>query len=222
MRITLVCNCGLVLTHPEGTLLLDAVNGAYGGYCALPDAEYARMQTGGYGKICGILASHRHEDHYDAARVQRLAERTGAPAFVPDAQTPARVFARFGPFDVEFYRIPHMHLPDQPPCDHGVFVISDGVWTIYAAADADPDPEAHRAILAGRRIDAAFWSVPYLLYTETRTLMRQISEKSYVYHLPPAPDARGVRRKCARCMQRYAGELPGVTLLEAYPSQIPV
>lgn len=222
MKITLVCNCGLVLTHPEGTLLLDAVNGAYGGYCALPDAEYARMQTGEYGKICGILASHRHEDHYDAVRVQRLAERTGAPVFVPDAQTQARVFARFGPFAVEFHRIPHMDLPDQPPCGHGVFVISDGARTIYAAADADPQPTRHRQILAGRRIDAAFWSVPYLLYTETRALMREISEKSYVYHLPPAPDARGVRRKCARCMQRYADELPGVTLLEEYPSQISV
>lgn len=222
MKITLVCNCGLILTHPDGTLLLDAVNGAYGGYYALPDAEYARMQTGGYGKICGILASHRHEDHYDAARVQRLAQTADAPVFAPDAQTQAHVFTRFGPFFVEFYRFPHIHLPEQPPCDHGVFVISDGIQTIYAAADADPDLEKHRTLLASRRIDAAFWSVPYLLYTETRAMMREISEKSYVYHLPSAPDARGVRRKCARCMQRYADELPGVALLEAYPSEIPV
>ena len=222
MKITLVCNCGLVLTHPDGTLLLDAVNAAYDGYCALPEAEYARMLAGGYGKICGVLASHQHADHFDAERAAHLAARADAPLFVPDARTPAHVSAQYGPFSVEFYRVPHMHVPGQAPCDHGVFVISDGARTIYAAADADPQSARHRQIIAGRHVDAAFWSVPYLLYTETRALMQEISEKSYVYHLPPAPDARGVRRKCARCMQRYADELSGVTLLEAYPSQIAI
>lgn len=220
MKITLVCNCGLVLAHPDGTLLLDAVNAAYDGYYALPEAEYARMLAGEYGKLCGILASHRHADHFDAERAARLAACADAPLFVPDARTPAHAAAQYGPFSVEFYRVPHMHVPGQTPCDHGVFVISDGARTIYAAADADPQPVRHRQILAGRRVDAAFWSVPYLLYTETRALMREISKKSYVYHIPPAPDLRGMRRKCRRCMQRYADELPSVTLLDAYPSQI--
>ena len=46
-------------------------------------------------------------------------------------------------------------------------------------------------------------------------------KKNYVYHIPvDEKDACGVRRKCERNMARFGAELPNVSLLEAYPSQI--
>lgn len=222
MRISVVCNCGLVLMHPDGTLLLDAVNEPDCGYSSLSEAEYARMLAGegAYGSICGLLFSHAHSDHYDAARAGALARASGAPVFVPDGNTPDVLYMQYGPFSVEFHRFAHIPVAQQTPCDHGVFLISDGEQTVYTAADAAPQMELHRQVFAGRRADCAFWSVPYLLYPQTRAGMAGLSEKNYVYHVPPEPDLRGVRRKCMRLMERCRAELPSVTLITHSPAAL--
>ena len=60
-----------------------------------------------------------------------------------------------------------------------------------------------------------------LSYPETRALLPEAAKKNYVYHIPvDEKDACGVRRKCERNMARFGAELPNVSLLEAYPSQI--
>ena len=57
--------------------------------------------------------------------------------------------------------------------------------------------------------------------SETRALLPEAAKKNYVYHIPAdEKDACGVRRKCERNMARFGAELPNVSLLEAYPSQI--
>ena len=87
--------------------------------------------------------------------------------------------------------------------------------------DAQIDVELHRSILAGRHVDAAFWNGQYLSYPQTRALLAEVSDRNYVYHIPvDEKDACGVRRKCERNMARFGAELPNVSLLEAYPSQI--
>ena len=98
-------------------------------------------------------------------------------------------------------------------------LVKCGGKKVYITADATPDAERHRMVLAGRRCDAAFWNGLHLSYVETRTLMREAAEKNYVYHVPVDPaDTSGIRRKCERNMQRFASELAGVVVLDRYPA----
>ena len=56
---------------------------------------------------------------------------------------------------------------------------------------------------------------------KTKYRLAEAAKKNYVYHIPvDEKDACGVRRKCERNMARFGAELPNVSLLEAYPSQI--
>ena len=112
-------------------------------------------------------------------------------------------------------------MPGWDAITHGVYFISAAGVSVYVTADARIDAVQHRAILRGRRADAAFWNGQILSYPETRALLTEAAKKNYVYHIPvDEKDACGVRRKCERNMARFGAELPNVSLLEAYPSQI--
>ena len=112
-------------------------------------------------------------------------------------------------------------MPGWDAITHGVYFISAAGVSVYVTADARIDAVQHRAILRGRRADAAFWNGQILSYPETRALLPEAAKKNYVYHIPAdEKDACGVRRKCERNMARFGAELPNVSLLEAYPSQI--
>ena len=105
--------------------------------------------------------------------------------------------------------------------DHGVFLIEAAGRCIYVTADAQIDVDRHRSILAGRRVDAAFWNGQYLSYPQTRALLAEVSGRNYVYHIPiDEKDVCGIRRKCERSMARFSAELSTGKLLEAYPSEI--
>ena len=145
----------------------------------------------------------------------------GAPVFVPQPQTPPQLALQFGPFCVEYHQFAHTPVPGWDAITHGVYFISAAGVSVYVTADARIDAVQHRAILRGRRADAAFWNGQILSYPETRALLPEAAKKNYVYHIPvDEKDACGVRRKCERNMARFGAELPNVSLLEAYPSQI--
>ena len=174
-----------------------------------------------YDALCGILCTHAHPDHYNALRTRQLQAASGAPVFVPQPQTPPQLALQFGPFCVEYHQFAHTPVPGWDAITHGVYFISAAGVSVYVTADARIDAVQHRAILRGRRADAAFWNGQILSYPETRALLPEAAKKNYVYHIPvDEKDACGVRRKCERNMARFGAELPNVSLLEAYPSQI--
>lgn len=225
MKITLLSSCGLALQHDGQTLLIDALNKQFRCFSGLPPQTFAQMLAGEgmFAKLCGILCTHAHPDHWNAGRAGQLAAVSGAPVFVPDSDTPDRLCRICGPFEVEFFRIAHTPVPGWDDVVHGVFVVSCRGIRVYITADAAPDVARHRQILASRRMQAAFWNGQYLSHPETRQLLLEAAEKNYVYHIPvDPPDASGIRRKCERNMERFGAQLPGVILLEQYPAQITI
>lgn len=221
MKLTLLSNCGLLMEQDGCALLIDALNKQYRCYYGLPSEDFSRMLAGEkpFTNICGILYTHAHPDHYNENRTRQLQAASGAPVFVPGENTPAICRMQRGPFSVEFHRFSHIPVPGLQEIPHGVYFISAGGQSVYVTADAQIDAERHRAILCGRVADAAFWNGQPLSYPEMRALMIQAAKKNFIYHIPiDEKDVCGIRRKCERNMARFGAELPGVTLLESYPS----
>lgn len=95
--------------------------------------------------------------------------------------------------------------------------------SVYVTADAQIDTTRHRAILRGRRADAAFWNGQYLSHPGNAGTAAGSGGKKFLYHIPvDEKDACGIRRKCERNMARFGADLPGVSLLEQYPSVLEV
>lgn len=223
MRITLVSSCGLILEQDGQTLLIDALNKQFRCYYGLPPEVFAKMLAGEppYDAVCGVLFTHAHPDHYSASRAEQLRAACGAPVFLPQPNTPERLMMQLGPFTVECSRFPHIPVPGMAEAPHAVYWISAAGKSIYVTADAQIDTERHRAILHGRRADAAFWNGQYLSHPETRELLLEAAVKNYIYHIPvDEKDVCGIRRKCERSMARFGAELPDVSLLEQYPSSL--
>lgn len=176
-----------------------------------------------YDAVCGVLFTHAHPDHYSASRAEQLRAACGVQVFLPQPDTPERLTMQLGPFTVECSRFPHIPVPGLEDIAHAVYWISAAGKSVYVTADAQIDTERHRAILHGRRADAAFWNGQYLSHPETRELLLEAAEKNYVYHIPvDEKDACGIRRKCERNMARFGAALPTVSLLEQYPSVLEV
>lgn len=223
MKVTLLSNCGLALEQAGAVLLIDALNKQYRCYYGLPAQTFADMLAGAppFDGLCGILYTHDHPDHYNAGRTEQLHAASGAPVFVPRADTPPQLSMQCGSFRVEFYRFAHIPVPGLAPVDHGVYLISAAGKSVYVTADAQIDEARHREILNGRKADAAFWNGQPLSYPQMRAFFPEAAEKNYVYHIPvDERDACGIRRKCERNLSRYGTELAGVCLLEQYPSEI--
>ena len=135
--------------------------------------------------------------------------------------TPEHLTMQFGPFTVDCSIFPHIPVPGMQTLPHAVYWISAAGKSVYVTADAQIDTARHRAILHGRRAEAAFWNGQYLSYPQTRALLAEVSDRNYVYHIPiDEKDVCGIRRKCERSMVRFSAELSTVKLLEAYPSEI--
>ena len=210
MKITLVSSCGLVLEQDGQTLLIDALNKQYRCYYGLPPETFVRMLSGEppYDAVCGILFTHAHPDHYSASRTKQLRAACGAAVVLPQPDTPERLNVQLGPFAVECSRFPHIPVPGLEEIAHAVYWISAAGKSVYVTADAQIDTTRHRAILRGRRADAAFWNGQYLSHPETRELLLEAAEKNFIYHIPvDEKDACGIRRKCERNMARFGADL---------------
>ena len=180
MRITLVSSCGLVLEQDGSALLIDALNKQFRCYYGLPPEVFAKMLAGEppYDAVCGVLFTHAHPDHYSASRTEQLRAACGAPVFLLQPNTPERLMMQLGPFTVECSRFPHIPVPGMAEAPHAVYWISAAGKSIYVTADAQIDTERHRAILHGRRADAAFWNGQYLSHPETRELLLEAAVKN--------------------------------------------
>lgn len=214
MKITLVCNCGLLIEAGGAALLIDAPNGKLPPFGQFPPQALQALLAAQppYDHLAGVCFTHRHADHYDAAAVERLrAARPDVSVLLPEGEQGA--FAA-GAFTVEYAQTPHVPVPPELMLPHWSLLVRGGGRIVYVTADSVPDAALHRALLAGRTADAAFWNSQVLAHPETRELLNTCARRNFIYHIPTdTPDPSGIRRKCERDWSRYGRELPTTQLL---------
>lgn len=222
MKITLVCSCGLLLESGGQKLLIDAPNALQAPFYEISDIDLQKLIAAQppYDGALAFAFTHMHPDHFCRDKLRRVLDaRPASKVVLLDNAAPDAGKVQLGNFTIEFHRFAHMPVPANLMTEHFVLLVECGGETVYITADAAPDAERHREILAGQRCDAAFWNGLYLSYAQTRELMHEAAQKNYVYHVPVDPkDASGIRRKCERNMARFSQELTGVTVLSQYPS----
>ena len=221
LQARLLCNAGLYFHCGDSAILVDTLNQSFRSFKAISHetAEYLIQGQAPYQRIDGLFYTHLHPDHYNQDRNNAFLQRhPGIQTFFPLQETPEHGFIKAGGFTVEYQYFEHT------PCGytwakHYVLLLSAGGSTVYLAADAELNPDAHRTFLAGRHIDYGFFNAIYLSHHETRRLMNEAVEKTYIYHLPESMED-GIYRKAVRNFARFPDELKEITLLDRYPMDL--
>lgn len=221
MQITVLCNAGLALSYEGNTLLIDAPNETIAPFCQLDDDEWNRIinHEPPYNQICGFWFTHEHPDHYSKEKISAYLNRwPETPVFVPQKEVRGKFC--IGPFVIEYQRFDHAPM-DVPVPPHVVTLISAGNRTVYIAADAKLDVEAHKSFLKGQQVDIAFWNSMYLSRPETRNLLQSAAKQNYIYHMPETrPDSYGLWRKLEKNLEHYKDELITTEIIAEYPCRI--
>ena len=219
MKLTILCNAGLALETDGAMLLVDLPNAPLEPYYTLPEETWRQIleRRPPYDKVCGFWFTHEHPDHCCREKVEEyLTHWPGTPCFFPEDFLPEGE-VRMGPFTMEYRRMEHAPIPEPPL--HVVTLIHTGEGSVYLAADAALDTQTHRSFLRGRRCHAAVWNSMYLSRPETRALLTDAAERSFICHMPAMrPDGFGLWRKLERNLQRYGDALTNVKVWDTYPT----
>ena len=222
MKITLICNCGLVFSSGETCLLIDALTQELAPFYRAPESVRQEIVTGTgeYRKTCGLLFTHLHPDHYDKEAAQAFAQyHLRAALYVPNRRELPPERLTVGSFTVELHRVRHTQVAGYGKSTFDAMIISAEGKRVYVSSDAAPEVSLHESVLHGRRMDAAFWNGEMLLYKPEREALCRFAAQNFIYHIPGDPQD-GFRRKLDRLRGRYPAELETVRLLGDYPSEI--
>ena len=222
MRITLICNCGLVFSSGGELLLIDALTQELAPFYRAPESVRQEIVTGtgAYEKTCGLLFTHLHPDHYDKEAAQAFAQyHLRAALYVPNRRELPPERLTVGSFTVELHRVRHTQVAGYGKSTVDVMIVSAEGKRVYVSSDAAPEVSLHESVLHGRRMDAAFWNGEMLLYKPEREALCRFAAQNFIYHIPGDPQD-GFRRKLERLRGRYPAELETVRLLGDYPSEI--
>ena len=222
MKITLICNCGLVFSSGGELLLIDALTQELAPFYRAPESVRQEIVTGtgAYEKTCGLLFTHLHPDHYDKEAAQAFAQyHLRAALYVPNRRELPPERLTVGSFTVELHRVRHTQVAGYGKSTVDVMIVSAEGKRVYVSSDAAPEVSLHESVLHGRRMDAAFWNGEMLLYKPEREALCRFAAQNFIYHIPGDPQD-GFRRKLARLRGRYPAELETVRLLGDYPSEI--
>ncbi len=222
MKITLICNCGLVFSSGETCLLIDALTQELAPFYRAPESVRQEIVTGTgeYRKTCGLLFTHLHPDHYDKEAAQAFAQyHLRAALYVPNRRELPPERLTVGSFTVELHRVRHTQVAGYGKSTVDVMIVSAEGKRVYVSSDAAPEVSLHESVLHGRRMDAAFWNGEMLLYKPEREALCRFAAQNFIYHIPGDPQD-GFRRKLERLRGRYPAELETVRLLGDYPSEI--
>lgn len=223
MKATLLCSTGLHLRCGGRSLLVDGLNGTIRSFYEIPADTARQIITAQppYDAVEALVYTHLHPDHYDQEKnAAFLISHPQTATFFPTEATPDRGVLQTETFTIRYFYVPHMPC-DYPMAKHYALLVEASDFCIYLTADADVDAEIHRRNLAGRRVDWAFWNPLFLSYEATRDLMNECAVRSFIYHLPASqPDETGILRKLERNWGRYGPQLPNVTVLDRYPTEI--
>lgn len=224
LKITAVCNAGLLLEYEKHCILIDGTAYDYLGFTGIDDRLLSSISDGTFSdsKLCGILATHCHPDHFHASRTVSLCSHSPERiCFFPDQFTPASGCIQCGPFSVYYYETDHMpHTYEQ--VRHYAMLVSVGGESVYIAGDAKLDSSMHRNILQGHRPTYVVVNPVYLTSADTIQLLSDLSpEKIMIYHIPADPlDRSGMRRKAERSMARCSDRLPSMSLADVFPKRL--
>ena len=224
MKITLLCNCGLALEAEGQTLLIDALTQELAPFYRAPEPVRQAIidGRGDCKSVCGLLFTHLHPDHFDETAAKEFEKHhEAASVYIPNRRVTAPDSLSVGPFTVELHRVRHTSVPGYGKSTVDVMIVCAEEKRIYIASDAAPEAALHEAVLAGRRMDAAFWNGEILLYQPERSMLAQCAAQNFIYHIPPDVQD-GLRRKLVRLLARYPQELASVRLLGDYPSRIQI
>lgn len=140
MKLFHTVNSGWLLRNGPYTILLDAVHGSIPGLSDLPlDFFDALLDEGEPApRLCGALFTHKHPDHYDAAKLHLLMQARG-PFSVIDECTPAypgTALLSLGTFNITRFRTVHDGdaYRDVP---HVSYLVSSGDTALLFPGDAD-------------------------------------------------------------------------------------
>ena len=222
MKITLICNCGLVFSSGETCLLIDVLTQELAPFYRAPESVRQEIVTGtgAYEKTCGLLFTHLHPDHYDKEAAQAFAQyHSRAALYVPNRRELPPERLSIGSFTVELHRVRHTQVAGYGKSTVDAMIISAEGKSVYVASDSAPEVSLHESVLHGRRMDAAFWNGEMLLYKPEREALCRFAAQNFIYHIPGDPQD-GFRRKLERLRGRYPAELETVRLLGDYPSEI--
>lgn len=222
MKITLICNCGLVFSSGETCLLIDALTQELAPFYRAPESVRQEIVTGtgAYEKTCGLLFTHLHPDHYDKEAAQAFAQyHLRAALYVPNRRELPPERLSIGSFTVELHRVRHTQVAGYGKSTVDAMIISAEGKSVYVASDSAPEVSLHESVLHGRRMDAAFWNGEMLLYKPEREALCRFAAQNFIYHIPGDPQD-GFRRKLERLRGRYPAELETVRLLGDCPSEI--
>ena len=222
MKITLICNCGLVFSSGGELLLIDALTQELAPFYRAPESVRQEIVTGtgAYEKTCGLLFTHLHPDHYDKDAAQAFAQyHLRAALYVPNRRELPPERLTVGSFTVELHRVRHTQVAGYGKSTVDVMIVSAEGKRVYVSSDAAPEVSLHESVLHGRRMDAAFWNGEMLLYKPEREALCRFAAQNFIYHIPGDPQD-GFRRKLERLRGRYPAELETVRLLGDYPSEI--
>lgn len=222
MKITLICNCGLVFSSGGELLLIDALTQELAPFYRAPESVRQEIVTGtgAYEKTCGLLFTHLHPDHFDREAAQAFAQyHLRAALYVPNRRELPPERLTVGSFTVELHRVRHTQVAGYGKSTVDVMIVSAEGKRVYVSSDAAPEVSLHESVLHGRRMDAAFWNGEMLLYKPEREALCRFAAQNFIYHIPGDPQD-GFRRKLDRLRGRYPAELETVRLLGDYPSEI--
>ena len=171
MKITLICNCGLVFSSGETCLLIDALTQELAPFYRAPESVRQEIVTGtgAYEKTCGLLFTHLHPDHYDKEAAQAFAQHhPDATLYIPNRRELPPERLSIGSFTVELHRVRHTQVAGYGKSTVDAMIISAEGKSVYVASDSAPEVSLHESVLHGRRMDAAFWNGEMLLYKPER------------------------------------------------------
>lgn len=234
LHIRYTVNCSLLLWTDHTKILVDGIHGSAGLFSEMSE-QTVQSLTDGTAPCDGIdwlIFTHGHADHFDWKQTQRFMKthHIDGIALPPESgytdccltdieealegretrflHAPLKKWQtdtfRAGDFEVTQICVPHSGKEY-----HGIrnttLMIRAGETQIYIGGDGDYADKAHRDVLAGSKIDYAFFNPFYQLFYTGRKMVESLDiGKVFIYHLPyPSDDKNGLYDKTVRAAKQY-------------------
>ena len=174
-RLTYLANEGVMLSSPQGRVLIDALFGdGLPDYAVVPHPMRDTLEraAGDYGGPALVLTTHAHRDHYDSAAVARYVASNADAVVVGPPRLPPHDDIR-GP-DLGWVKvrpIPVPHGPSQRPVGHTWYLVDLGGMLALHLGDTSADPTSWSGLeLPAGGVDIAL--VPYWYALEDARFQR--------------------------------------------------
>lgn len=196
MKLFHSVNSGWLIRNGPYTILVDAIHGSIPGFSDLPPDFFDALLDEGEPapRLCGALFTHKHPDHYDAAKLHLLMQARG-PFSVIDECTPAypgTALLSLGTFNITRFKSIHDGA-EYRNVPHVSYLISSGNTALLFPGDADiSSTDQFAKVLDTLRPNTKIYAFlnPYQLQSQAawQIINAYGIEKIIVNHLPREED----------------------------------